>query len=152
MIDIQTQDESPTQLDVQMLEKAALAALEQQAVKEEVDLSIVLTDDAQIQALNRDYRGYDKPTDVLSFEAHERDPETGTLYLGDIIISMERAAAQAEQGGHLLLAEIQLLVVHGVLHLLGHDHAEAEEKAKMWNDQAEILARLGLTDIKIQEE
>ena len=152
MIDIQTQDESPTQLDVQMLEKAALAALAQQEVEEEVGLSIVLTDDAQIQALNRDYRGYDKPTDVLSFEAHERDPETGTLYLGDIIISMERAAAQAEQGGHLLLAEIQLLVVHGVLHLLGHDHAEAEEKAKMWNDQAEILARLGLTDIKIQEE
>ena len=152
MIDIQTQDESLPQLNTQILEKAALTALEQQAVKEEVDLSIVLTGDAQIQALNRDYRGYDKPTDVLSFEVHERDPETGTLYLGDIIISMERAAAQAEQGGHLLLAEIQLLVVHGVLHLLGHDHAEVEEKAKMWNDQAEILARLGLTDIKIQEE
>ncbi len=151
MIDIQYYDEVLPKLNEQVLETAALAALEQQAAGEDAALSILLTNDAHIQELNRDYRGYDKPTDVLSFEAHERDPETGLLYLGDIIISLARAAAQAEQGGHPLLAEVQLLVVHGVLHLLGHDHAEAEEKALMWNDQAEILARLGLSDMKIQE-
>ncbi len=151
MIDIQYYDEALPKLNEQVLETAALAALEQQAAGEDSALSILLTTDAHIQELNRDYRGYDKPTDVLSFDAHERDPETGLLYLGDIIISLARAAAQAEQGGHPLLAEVQLLVVHGVLHLLGHDHAEAEEKALMWNDQVEILARLGLSDMKIQE-
>jgi probable rRNA maturation factor len=137
---------------VQLLEKTALTALNEQAIVGEVDLGIMLTNDVEIQALNLNYRGYDKPTDVLSFEAHQTDPETGRLYLGDIVISLERAAAQAEQGGHPLLAETQLLVVHGVLHLLGHDHADTEEKAKMWWHQAEILARLGLSDMKIQEE
>ena len=152
MIEIQYNNEKLPKLDEKILEQAALAALVQQEADKDVSLSILLTDDAHIQELNRDYRGYDKPTDLLSFEAHERDPETGLLYLGDIVISLARAAEQAEQGGHLLLAETQLLVVHGVLHLLGHDHAEAEEKAIMWNDQAEILGRLGLSDIKIQEE
>ena len=152
MIEIQYNDETLPKLDELILEETALAALEQQEVDKDVSLSILLTDDAHIQELNRDYRGYDKPTDVLSFEAHERDPETGLLYLGDIIISLARAAVQAEQSGHPLLAETQLLVVHGVLHLLGHDHAEVEEKAIMWNDQAEILGRLGLSDIRIQEE
>ena len=152
MIDIQCQNDSLSIPDAQILERSALLALEQQGVNDEVDLSIVLTDDNNIQVLNRDYRGYDKPTDVLSFEAHERDPETGSLYLGDIIISLEHAASQAEQRGHTLLAETQLLVVHGVLHLLGHDHTEVEEKARMWNDQAEILVSLGLSDMKIQEE
>ena len=152
MITIQYQDETLPKLDEKLLEQAALVALAQQEVKEDIDLSIVLTNDTEIQTLNRDYRGYDKPTDVLSFEAHERNPETGMLYLGDIIISLEKAALQAEQGGHPLMAESQLLVVHGVLHLLGHDHADVEEKNKMWNDQAETLARLGLSDIRIQEE
>ena len=152
MIEIQYNDETLPRLDEKILEKAALFTLEQQEADNDVSLSILLTDDAHIQELNRDYRGYDKATDVLSFEAHELDPETGLLCLGDIVISLARAAVQAEQGGHLLLAEAQLLVVHGVLHLLGHDHAEAEEKAIMWNDQAEILGRLGLSSIKVQEE
>ncbi len=152
MIDIQLENKAFPELELAILEKAALEALYEQGVDEDVDLTILLSNDDEIQALNRDYRGYDKPTDVLSFEAHERDPETGTLYLGDIIISLERAAAQAEKGGHPLLAETQLLVVHGVLHLLGHDHAEAEEKATMWHHQAEILARLGLSHIQVQEE
>jgi len=152
MIEIQQKNESFPALDAAALEKAASMVLEEQGVDDDVDLTILLSDDQEIQTLNRDYRGYDKPTDVLSFEAHERDPETGTLYLGDIIISLERAAEQAERGGHPLLAETQLLVVHGVLHLLGHDHAEAEEKTEMWQHQAEILARLELSDLKIQEE
>lgn len=152
MIEIQQQNENFSVLDVGALEDAACQALREQGVDEDVDLTILLSGNDEIQALNRDYRGYDKPTDVLSFEAHERDPETGVLYLGDIIISLERAFAQAETGGHLLVAETQLLVVHGVLHLLGHDHADAEEKAEMWRHQAEILARLGLSDLKIQEE
>ena len=117
-----------------------------------VDLSIALTDDAHIRALNRDFRGHDSPTDVLSFPAGETDPETGVPYLGDVVISVPRAAAQAREAGHSLEAEAQLLVVHGVLHLLGHDHAEAREKDRMWAAQAEILERLGLGKISIHEE
>jgi probable rRNA maturation factor len=117
----------------------------------DVDLSIVLTDDARLRELNRDYLGIDSPTDVLSFSASESDPETGSRYIGDILISIPRAREQATAAGHALESEVQLLVVHGVLHLLGHDHAEAKEKKKMWKAQAEILDSLGLSGIEIRE-
>ena len=135
-----------------LLERAAQAALEHESQASESELTIVLTDDARMHDLNRTYLGVDAPTDVLSFPASETDPETGTQYLGDILISMPRAQAQADAAGHPLEAEVQLLVVHGVLHLLGHDHAEEEEKARMWKAQAEILARLGLGNVQIREE
>jgi probable rRNA maturation factor len=80
------------------------------------------------------------------------DPETGARYIGDILISIPRAQAQADAAGHPLEAEVQLLVVHGVLHLIGHDHAEAEDKARMWKAQTEILKQLGLGQIQIREE
>ncbi len=115
------------------------------------DLTIVLTDDAHLHKLNREYLGVDAPTDVLSFPASETDPETGVPYLGDILISIPRAAQQAQAAGHPVETEVQLLVVHGTLHLLGHDHAEAEEKARMWKAQAEVLSRLGLSHVKIQD-
>jgi len=102
--------------------------------------------------LNREYLGIDAPTDVLSFPASETDPETGARYIGDILISIPRARGQATAAGHPLESEVQLLVVHGVLHLLGHDHAQAEEKARMWKAQAEILESLGLGNIRIREE
>ncbi|MCK7481783.1 MAG: rRNA maturation RNase YbeY [Candidatus Moduliflexus flocculans] len=107
--------------------------------------------------MNRDYLGIDAPTDVLSFPASETDgsqidPEAGSPYLGDILISLPYAARSAAQAGHPLEAEVQLLVVHGVLHLLGHDHAKVREKAKMWKAQAEILESLGLGHIKIRDE
>ncbi len=115
------------------------------------DLTIVLTDDTQLHELNRDYLGVDAPTDVLSFPADEEDPETGVPYLGDILISIPRAKQQAKAAGHPLEAEVQLLVVHGTLHLLGHDHAEEDEKARMWKAQAEVMSKLGLGHIKVQE-
>jgi probable rRNA maturation factor len=136
------------------LERAAAEALLTRAGNAgsvPTDLSIVLTDDAHIRALNRDFLGHDSPTDVLSFPAGETDPETGVPYLGDVVISVPRASAQARDAGHELEAEVQLLVVHGVLHLLGHDHRKAGEKDRMWAVQAEILERLGLGGIKIRE-
>ncbi len=139
----------PISFDTSLLEAAAQAALAHQA--SEGDLTIVLTDDAQLHELNRDYLGVDAPTDVLSFPASETDPETGRAYLGDILLSIPRAEKQAAAAGHPLADEARLLVVHGVLHLLGHDHAEADEKAKMWQAQAEILASLGLAHVKIVE-
>lgn len=125
-----------------LLERAAQETL-RTASMEEVDLSIVITDDAQLQELNRQYLGSDMPTDVLSFPAEETDPDSGEVYLGDILISLPRATAQASAGGHPVEDELQLLAVHGVLHLLGHDHADETEKAEMWQAQAEILKYLG---------
>jgi probable rRNA maturation factor len=135
-----------------LLERAAQAALEHESQASESELTIVLTDDARLHQLNREYLGVDAPTDVLSFPASETDPETGAQYLGDILISIPRAQAQADAAGHPLESEVQLLVVHGVLHLLGHDHAEAEEKPHMWRAQSEILEQLGLGNIQIREE
>ena len=135
-----------------LFERAAQATLSHQKESPDVDLSIVLADDARLHELNRDYLGVDAPTDVLSFPASETDPETDSRYIGDIIISVPYAAKGAAKAGHPLEAELQLLVVHGVLHLLGHDHAKPREKAKMWKAQAEILASLGLGDIQVREE
>lgn len=115
------------------------------------NITIVLTDDRQLHELNHDFLDVDSPTDVLSFPSLETDPETNELYLGDILISIPRAKQQAESAGHPLEAEVQLLVVHGTLHLLGYDHATDEEKNVMWNEQAKVLERLGLSRIKIQE-
>ena len=149
--------ESKTNFPARLLERAAKTVLEHQSASPDSDLTIVLTDDKRIRELNRDYLGIDVPTDVLSFPASETDgseidPETGFPYLGDILISLPYAAKSAAKAGHPLEAEVQLLVVHGVLHLLGHDHAKAREKARMWKAQAEILQALGLGDVKIREE
>lgn len=139
----------PQPVKAGLIERAALAALAQQSAGG--DLSIVLTDDARLRQLNRDYLGIDAPTDVLSFPASETDPETGVSYLGDLLISIPRAEEQARSAGHPLEAEVQLLVVHGVLHLLGHDHAGPEDKVRMWAAQAQILDKLGLAGLEIQE-
>ncbi len=148
MINIESSFEPPFDLD--LLEQAALAALTHQSA--EGDLTIVLADDEELHRLNRDFLGIDAPTDVLSFPASETDPDTGAAYLGDIILSIPRADAQAQAAGHPLADEARLLVIHGVLHLLGHDHAEADEKAKMWKAQAEIMMGLGLGHVKVNEK
>jgi probable rRNA maturation factor len=148
MINIESEFEFPQDL----LERAAHTALAHESESTDHDLSIVLTDNARLHELNLNYLGVDSPTDVLSFPASETDPETGARYLGDILISIPRAQAQAEAAGHPLESEVQLLVVHGVLHLLGHDHGEPEEKERMWKAQAEILESLGLANIQIREE
>jgi probable rRNA maturation factor len=148
MINIESEFPFPPEL----LERAARAVLEHESESTEHDLSIVLTDNARLHELNLNYLGVDSPTDVLSFPASETDPETGARYLGDILISIPRAQEQADAAGHPLESEVQLLVVHGVLHLLGHDHGEPEEKSRMWKAQAEILESLGLGNIQIREE
>ena len=137
--------------DTALLERAARLTLDLESAPADSDMTIVLTDDSQLHALNREYLDVDAPTDVLSFPADEEDPETGIPYLGDILISIPRAMQQAQAAGHPVEAEVQLLVVHGTLHLLGHDHAEVEEKARMWKAQSEVMSKLGLAHIKVQE-
>jgi probable rRNA maturation factor len=110
------------------------------------EVTLVLTDDEGIRALNRGFLGLDAPTDVLSFGTQDDSgpfiaaPEMDG-YLGDVIVSYPRAVAQAEEHGHPVQQELNLLVVHGVLHLLGYDHADEEEKAVMWARQEAILQR-----------
>jgi len=148
MIHIESESPFPKKL----IEDAVEAALKNQSEPADLDLTVVLTDDAQMQELNRDYLGNNKPTDVLSFPASEMNPETGSRYIGDILISIPYASRSADKAGHSMESEVQLLVAHGVLHLLGHDHAKADEKARMWKAQAEILKALGIDHIKIREE
>jgi probable rRNA maturation factor len=129
-------------LNQALCENAAQEVLRFANLEQEAELTLVLTDDEQVHALNREYRDVDAPTDVLSFPAGDVDPDTGNLYLGDIIISLPRALAQAQAEGHSFEDELRLLVVHGVLHLLGYDHADEQAQAAMWAAQAQILARL----------
>jgi probable rRNA maturation factor len=143
MISIEFDPDVRSGLAPDLLDRAAAATLRQQSAAD-ADLTVVLTGDARIQALNREFRHQDAPTDVLSFPADETDPETGRRYLGDVVISVLRAESQALAHGHSFEQEVQLLVVHGVLHLLGHDHAGAEDKARMWTAQARVLESLGV--------
>ena len=149
MIHIEAKAAPP--IEHELVERAASLVLRHEAAPSAADLTVVLTDDEQLRELNREYLGHDEPTDVLSFPASEPDPETGVHYLGDVLISMPRAAEQALAAGHPLESEVQLLVVHGTLHLLGHDHAETADRARMWAAQAAVLDQLGLAAIKIHE-
>ena len=140
----------PPPVATALIERAAGMALPPQF--EQVDLTIVLTDNAQLHQLNREYLGVDAATDVLSFPSNEKDPQTGVRYLGDILISIPQAGIQAQAAHHPLESEVQLLVVHGILHLLGYDHSEPAEKSRMWKVQGDILQSLGLGDIQVREE
>ena len=149
MITFEVLETYQSKVDTQVLEKAIMGVFEQQFAPSETDMTFVISDDEQLRSLNYQYRDIDAPTDVLSFPADFNDPENNRPYLGDVVVSLPRAEFQAEEGGHSLMAELQLLAVHGVLHLLGYDHLEDEEKAQMWAAQREILYQLGLENIKI---
>lgn len=106
-------------------------------------VSLLVTDNNEIRRLNRDFRGIDRETDVLSFPAGEEyGNEEATL--GDIAISLPRAEAQAEEYGHSLERELAFLTVHGMLHLLGYDHIEAADEARMRQEQTKILTEMGI--------
>lgn len=116
---------------------------------EEAEVSLLLVDNQRIHALNLEYRGIDRPTDVLSFalqEEMEEEPEIEEEdeMLGDIVISVERAREQAEEYGHSFEREIVYLAVHGTLHLLGFDHEEENDKQEMRSKEEEVMAELKL--------
>lgn len=126
-------------------------AMAQQALMalglDQVELSILLCDDPVIAALNEEWREVEGPTDVLSFPQEDEDwalPEGMPRTLGDVVISVDTAARQALALGHSLEVELRVLLVHGLLHLLGHDHeGEEAEAAAMRKAEAELLAVLG---------
>jgi len=144
MINIAIEVDHVIDIDNSWLEKVASYALNFQSPKPNVDLSIIITDNDLLQELNREYLGIDAPTDVLSFNVDEIDPETGNYYLGDIIISYQKANEHAVTAGHEIQSELSLLIIHGVLHLLGMDHDTPESQEPMWKIQDQILSNMGL--------
>ena len=140
------------------LNKAINTALREEGILVPCEINVLVTDDEGIQAINRELRKIDKPTDVLSFPMFDLtpgafpedpsemlDPETGRLALGDMVLSLERAKAQAKEYGHSLRREMGYLTVHSVLHLLGYDHMdEGAQKKAMRAREEKILAEMEL--------
>ncbi len=134
--------------------RAALAAVEAGACGwdgppvERLEISLVLSSDTEVQALNRGYRGQDKPTNVLSFAALDDEdaplPDDGPVLLGDIIIAYETTQAEARAEGKSLQDHLSHLVVHGILHLMGFDHEEEDEAEAMEETECRVLAGLGI--------
>jgi probable rRNA maturation factor len=141
MINTIIADAYANELNWSILETTANCVLMHQNVSPDAVLSIVIDNNEKLRELNNQFRGIDAPTDVLSFPSGEIDLETGHLYLGDIIISWEKVQAQAIQQS--AECEIRLMVVHGVLHLLGYDHATDAEQKEMWEIQDRILKPFG---------
>lgn len=140
-----------------IVRRAAKAALKAEGVCDSCVINIMLTDDATIRSINQEQRGIDAPTDVLSFPLCEltegqfdpamceADPETGKLLLGDMVLNLERCAAQGQEYGHGFEREIGYLTVHSVLHLLGYDHLdEGKRKRRMREREKAIMEVLHL--------
>lgn len=127
-------------IDVRSIRKKAEAILSDLS-EENSELSVLFVDDEEMHKMNREYRGMDRPTDVLSFSMGEGEgAEINSWLLGDVIISLDTASRQAEEKGHDFIKEILILLTHGILHLLGYDHEKSPEYAeKMRQKEKEIL-------------
>jgi probable rRNA maturation factor len=154
-VDVQTDDRFTSKVDAALIARAAEAALAVEGITGAIEVSVLVTDDAELHRLNRDYRGVDAPTDVLSFADDEQDdsgphptfvrPPEVPRYLGDIAISYERVEAQAAEYGHSVERELAYLTVHGVLHLLGYDHERGDDDAAEMRAREEaVMERIGL--------
>ena len=151
-----TKVEIPPEVEEQ-IRRSILAALEEEGVDVPCILAVIVTNDEVIRETNLENRGIDRPTDVLSFPAftmspgekpqdYWADPDTSKVYLGDMMISLERANAQAAEFGHSPEREVCYLAVHSTLHLLGYDHLdEGPMKAQMRQREEAILGKLGIT-------
>ena len=136
-----------------LIRHTILETLEYEGMENDVEVSVTFVDDEGIRELNKKFRGMDKPTDVLSFplldyEGESEEPFFDELChnLGDIVISLERAMAQANEFGHSFEREVAFLTAHSMLHLLGYDHELSEEDdADMRRRQNDIMERLGLS-------
>ena len=133
-------------LNEEIIQKVCGEVSEVYGLSDEEELSVLLCNNEVIHQLNKEYRGIDRPTDVLSFalnEGDEIDMEVGNSLIGDLIISLERTAEQAEEYGHPFERELAYLTVHGCLHILGYDHMTDEDKAEMRREEEFVLGNLG---------
>lgn len=134
-----------------LIEDCTAAALEEEGIDDTAEVSVTFTDNVGIRELNSEHRGIDRETDVLSFplgddNGYEIDPDNDAIMLGDIVISLERAAQQAEEYGHSYRREVAFLITHSLFHLLGYDHVNSEEEEKeMFGKQDKVLDKLGIT-------
>lgn len=144
MITIQIQKKFEDHVSAESLEEISKNIFSFLEIDSQSDLSILIDSDSTLKKLNRQYRGFDQPTDVLSFESDDINPETGFVTLGDIAISYQTAEKQAAEAGHPVANEIALLLVHAILHLIGYDHNTKEEKQEMWAEQQSVLEHLGI--------
>lgn len=139
--------------DSDIIEKIFSDMLDSENIPSSAEVSLVLTDNTEIQELNKEYRNIDSATDVLSFPIYEETelksikegniPEQ--ILLGDIVISLEKAEEQSKEFEHSFKRELMYLFVHGMLHLLGHDHLEEDEKKEMRSREEAILEKFSLT-------
>ena len=148
------QDKLPVTYKLKILVRRAIeATLDYEQYGNACEVSVTFTDDASIHELNKKFRGVDRPTDVLSFPLFDyagesEEPPVDELLgmLGDVVLSLETAARQAEEYGHSFEREVAFLTVHSMLHLLGYDHETGEEdEVDMRRRQSEIMERLGLS-------
>lgn len=136
----------------QLIQKLLSFAADSEGLEKGTELSVTFLDDNGIQQINREYRGKDQPTDVISFALEEEGDGEGTIigaddmprHLGDLLISIETAQRQAEEYGHSVERELGFLALHGFLHLLGYDHMTENDEKKMFGRQEEILQSFGL--------
>lgn len=128
------------------IEQVAEICLREEEIDPKAEIGLMFVDNEQIREMNKTYRDKDSATDVLSFPMYEADEaidDEEEILLGDIVISLERAAEQAEEYGHSLEREIMYLLVHGLLHLAGYDHMEDDEKKEMRQREEELLTVIG---------
>ncbi|MCL2515483.1 MAG: rRNA maturation RNase YbeY [Microbacteriaceae bacterium] len=150
---IEINNESAIEVDEARLQRLAAYALGALHVSPEAELAIVLVDEAAMEQLHVQWMDEPGPTDVLSFPMDElrpgtEDQPTPAGLLGDVVLCPQVAQAQAEQAGHTLVEELQLLTAHGILHLLGFDHADKEEEREMFGIQRDILVGFTLNERK----
>ena len=161
---IYLENEGDLELDLnyqEVAQRVGDAVLDYEQCPYESEVELLLTMDEEIREMNREFRDIDRATDVLSFPmiAYESpadfafleedescfDPDTGELMLGNIVISKQKVVEQAEEYGHTVEREYAFLIAHSMLHLLGYDHMEEEERAVMEKKQREIIDGLGIT-------
>lgn len=148
-INVLIDEDLEVNLEVSWLQSIAQQVLVAQGVGADVELGLVIATQERVQQLNRDYRGWDEPTDVLAFSAREEvgadlppfvPPPDGVLHLGEVIISYPQAVIQAQEHQHSIKKELAILILHGVLHLLGYEHDKPELERLMRAREAEILS------------
>ena len=151
MFNIQILEDYKSNVSLDSIRQAAEAVASYLDVEDKNIISIIIDNNETLHRLNKEYLNIDSSTDVLSFNSNEIDPETGNLYLGDIIVSYPAVLAQSMKYDHNVDNELQLLVIHGFLHLLGYDHDNQDRKEQMWLIQKKILKSIHSPIDQIEE-
>ena len=169
--EISYEAEEPLEIPYEeIIKRVVKAALDQEGCPYEAEVSVTLTTAGEVQRINKEFRGIDSTTDVLSFPMAEYEtpadfsflededaidcfnPETGELLLGDIILSVERIRSQAEEYGHSLTRELAFLTAHSMLHLMGYDHIEETDRIQMEERQRLLMERLAISREQVDYE